>query len=324
MKIKLLSALVLLSFLLLGNCGRAQTAATQPTAPAAQPIVPATQPALRLKHVVIMSIDGARPDVVLRANTPNVRALMAEGSFSFWARTTEMSITLPSHTSMLTGVTPEVHKVIWNNDLPEGENVYAAVPTIFQLAKQVGLSTCMTAGKSKFIALTKDNAVDHLFLPARTMKEDDLLVGDKAAKFIVDHKPNLTFVHFPAPDTAGHASGWGSPEQIKAVERSDEAVGKVLTALTAAGIRKETLIIVTADHGGAGTNHGPNDPRSRHIPWIAVGPGVRANYDLTLNKDLTINTEDTFATACYVLGIPLPANCVGKAVTDILGKADAK
>lgn len=322
MKIKLLSALVLLPLLLLNGYGCAQTAVTQPTAPATQPTVPATQPAVRLKHVVIMSIDGARPDVVLRANTPNVRALMAEGSFSFWARTTEMSITLPSHTSMLTGVTPEVHKVTWNKDLPEGESGFAAVPTIFQLAKKAGLSTAMVAGKSKFVALTKDNALDHLFLPARESKEDDLLVADKAAKIIVDHKPNLVFVHFPTPDTIGHAKGWGSPEQVAVLERSDEAVGKVLKALQDAGIRKETLIIISADHGGAGTNHGPDDPRSRHIPWIAVGPGVRANYDLTLNKDLTINTEDTFATACYVLGIPLPANCVGKAVTDMLGKAE--
>jgi predicted AlkP superfamily pyrophosphatase or phosphodiesterase len=315
MKIKLLSVLVLLPLLLLSGYGRAQTAATQPAAPA-------TQPAARVKHVVIMSIDGARPDAVLRANMPNVRALMAEGSFSFWARTTEMSVTLPSHTSMLTGVTPDVHKVTWNKDLPEGEIVYAEVPTIFQLAKKVGLSTTMVAGKSKFIALTKDNAVDHLFLPPRTSKEDDLLVGEKAAKFIVDHKPNLTFVHFPMPDSVGHTKGWGSPEQIKAFERSDEAVGKVLAALTEAGLRKETLIILTADHGGAGTNHGPNDPRSRHIPWIAVGPGVRANHDLTLDKGLTINIEDTTATACYFLGIPLPGNFTGKPVTEILEKAD--
>jgi arylsulfatase A-like enzyme len=68
--------------------------------------------------------------------------------------------------------------------------------------------------------------------------------------------------------------------------------------------------------------HGPNDPRSRHIPWIVVGPGVRANYDLTRAADLHVNTEDTFATACYVLGIPLPADIDGKPVLAIFEKPD--
>jgi len=49
--------------------------------------------------------------------------------------------------------------------------------------------------------------------------------------------------------------------------------------------------------------HGPDDPRSRHIPWIISGPHVRQG-DLTREADLVVNTEDTCATACYLLGLP--------------------
>src|SRR5258708_26304566 len=85
---------------------------------------PATAPTTAPARVLIVSIDGCRPDMLLRANTPNVHQLMKEGAFSFWARTTPLAITLPSHTSMLTGVIPRNHGVEWNKDLPLSHPVY--------------------------------------------------------------------------------------------------------------------------------------------------------------------------------------------------------
>jgi len=79
-----------------------------------------------------------------------------------------------------------------------------------------------------------------------------------------------------------------------------------------------TLVIITADHGGAGATHGPDDPRSRHIPWIAVNPAIRQGYDLTRNSRLVVNTEDTFATACFVLGLPMEAGMDGKPIAEIV------
>ena len=91
----------------------------------------------------------------------------------------------------------------------------------------------------------------------------------------------------------------------------------VLSALDDEHLTDSTLIILSADHGGNGRTHGGLDPRSRHIPWITAGPGVKQNYDLTLNIKLVIFTYDTFATACDVLNIPLPSNCDGKPILDI-------
>jgi arylsulfatase A-like enzyme len=99
-------------------------------------------------------------------------------------------------------------------------------------------------------------------------------------------------------------------------------VGKVVAALKENGLYDSTLIILTADHGGAARSHGKDDPRSRHIPWIAVGPGIRKNFDLTTFKELVINTEDTFATSCAFMSIPPGNNVDGKPITQMYEGAE--
>ncbi|KAF4739850.1 hypothetical protein FOZ62_014144, partial [Perkinsus olseni] len=51
-------------------------------------------------------------------------------------------------------------------------------------------------------------------------------------------------------DSAGHGSYWGSPQYYAALKNADGYVFKVLEALGQAGIEDETLVLITADHGG--------------------------------------------------------------------------
>ncbi len=281
---------------------------------------PTSRPIEQLQHVVIISVDGLRPDLALRANTPFIHTLMGEGCFSFWARTTAESVTLPSHTSMLTGVVPIKHEIQWNKDLPLIHPVYPAFPTIFELAKQAGYTTAMAAGKSKFINLAKPGTLDWQFVPD-TEKIEDPAVADEAVRMIREHQPDVLFIHFPSVDNAGHAKGWSSPEQMTAIAGADACIGRVLAALDEQKLRESTFILVTSDHGGAGKLHGPDDARSRHIPWIVVGPGIREGLDLTIYGDLVIDTEDTFATTAYLLGIPVLRPVDGHPVMQIIDRS---
>src|SRR5262245_52972596 len=115
----------------------------------------ADRPVPAVRHAIIISIDGLRPDLMLRAKAPHIQAMLDRASYSLWAKTTPGSITLPSHISMLTGVTPEAHGILWNGDLALKEPVYPNFPTIFELAKRAGLSTAVVAGKVKFSVLDK-------------------------------------------------------------------------------------------------------------------------------------------------------------------------
>jgi hypothetical protein len=84
------------------------------------------------------------------------------------------------------------------------------------------------------------------------------------------------------------------------------------------------LIIVTADHGGNGLLHPPEDPLSQYIPWIAVGPTVRKNFDLSQVAGLTVNTMGTFATVCAVMGIVVPHPVDAQPVLDIFDGRKAR
>lgn len=280
-----------------------------------------TRPIPQISKIVIISVDGLRPDLALRANTPNIHAMMKEGSYSLWARTTAESVTLPSHTSMLTGVTPVKHQIQWNYDLPLLHPVYPAYATLFELAHRAGYTTAMAAGKSKFINLARPGTLDWVFIPVET-SADDLDVATEAVGMILGHEPDVLFVHFPGVDVAGHAYGWASPQQLDAIAEADESIGLVLWALDQRHLRSSAFIVVTADHGGAGLSHGPDDPRSRNIPWITVGPGIRRGLDLTSYPDLVINTEDTFSTAAYLLGIPILRKVDGKPVLEIFDRSN--
>jgi hypothetical protein len=283
-----------------------------------------TRPVEGIDHVLIISVDGLRPDVLLRADTPNIHKLFHEGSFTFWARTTAQSVTLPSHVSMLTGVVPEVHAILWNSDMPFSEPVYPAVPTLFELAKKAGLTTGLVSGKHKFVVFDKPGALDWEFItklskpstaPAGVFdpatKPDpkaDSIVTEHAVEIIRDHKPDVMFVHLPGCDNFGHFYGWGSEPQLEAAGEADGCIGLILGAVSDAGLTNSTLVIVTADHGGSGRTHGPDDPPSRTIPWIISGPHVRRGLDLTLmGHAREVQTFDTFATACAVLGLHPPA-----------------
>jgi predicted AlkP superfamily pyrophosphatase or phosphodiesterase len=335
----------------------------EPAAPVAQagetyaPVV-AAGPKPTQNKVVIISVDGLRPDILLRAETPNLHRLMDEGSFTMWARTTAVSITLPSHTSMVTGFPPNGHGIQWNDDLPFKEPVYAKVPTIFARAKRRGYTSAMVAGKSKFVALAKPGTLDWVWISpekpetpeqiaAREAKErdvegdtvekprekdqprdpnkkdplkypydpqEDADVATQAVRLIREHQPDVLFVHFPGPDIAGHSEGWASPTQFNAVHNVDTHIGEILSAIDAANLRDRTYVIVSADHGGAGKSHGPDDARSRSIPWILRGPNVKKNWDLTRSGNLDVNTEDTFGTACYILKLPMPLSAPAKPI----------
>src|SRR5438067_2024047 len=99
MKTYTLAVLLAIAFCL--TPARAQT-----TRPADKP---AKRPVPAIEHVVIVSIDGGRPDILLLADTPNVHALIKNGAYTMWAKTTAVALTLPSHVSMLTGVIPVRH-----------------------------------------------------------------------------------------------------------------------------------------------------------------------------------------------------------------------
>lgn len=259
----------------------------------------------RVDHVVIISFDGGKPSVMQDSEMPVFDSMVAEGAHTFNAQTIFPSITLVSHTSMLTGVGPKTHKVLWNDY--RVEKGFVTVPTVFSLAKAQGLSTAMFVGKSKFQHLNVPGTVDQFENP----DYDAAQVAAQAAKYITEKKPNLCFLHFADGDGAGHKFGWGSPEQITAFNTEDQALKVVKDAIEAAGLKDSTIVLMSADHGGHDKTHGSNRPEDMTIPWVAWGAGVKPGFTI----EDAVSTCDTAATALWLLGVDVPAEWEGKPVT---------
>lgn len=278
----------------------------------------------RAEHVFIISIDGGKPAVIAASEAPTLKKIAAEGAVTWAASTIFPSITLPSHTSMLTGVGPDKHQILWNGYTPIKGLV--KVPTVFSLLKAADPQavTGMLIGKIKFRHLWLKDSLDLFDFdgpqtpepPANGAaleqdKKPSQTVAKQAAAWIKTAKPRLAFIHFGDVDTSGHKSGWGSPEQQEALKVTDQALWQVWQAIKDAGIADSSVMLITADHGGHDKTHGLDIPDDMIIPWVAWGQGVKKNFTIT-DK---VTTYDTAATALWLLDVPVPAEFDGKPVT---------
>jgi hypothetical protein len=103
---------------------------------------------------------------------------------------------------------------------------------------------------------------------------------------------NYSWVHYSDPDVVGHEHGWGSAEWAGAVRNVDGYLGGIFDLIAnSSALSGKTAIILTADHGGAGINHGdPLVPANYIVPYFVWGPGVEAAADLyALNPETRLD-----------------------------------
>jgi predicted AlkP superfamily pyrophosphatase or phosphodiesterase len=299
--------------LALGLIAGVGTACTPPSSIPSRRPSPTPAPSGRVtNHVVIISVDGLRPDAIGKFAAPTIQRLMREGSYAPDAQTVLPSTTLPSHTSMLTGVDPDAHGITWNTDEPD--RGYVRVPTVFGLARAAGFRTSAFFGKSKLNHIHSPATLDYVHaldgqLPWRRS-------GERTARLVGEHleqaRPNVLFVHLIDTDYAGHLFGWMGRFYGQAVRDADAAVAALLVHADAHFGRGQYTVILTADHGGHARTHGTDAPEDTTIPWIVWGEGVRAGTQLPFG----IRTTDTAATALWLLGLAVPATWTGRPVTE--------
>ena len=290
------TALALLGWLTAACGGAPPSAASAVPTPTAATLAPV--------RVVIVSVDGLRPDALQQVNPPNLRALLAKGAYTWQAQTITPSNTLPSHVSELTGYPPARHGITWDDYLPA--NGAIKVPTLFIAARKAGRRTALVSGKEKFNTL-RDTAEMDVFVGGTRSDAD---VADQAVAQLYAGV-DLLFVHLPDVDLSGHATSWMSATYLDKVAKADEALGRIMNALP-----ENTTLILTADHGGHASIHGTTDRLDMTIPWIIAGPRIRQGYAITA----PVSTLDTAATAAFLLGLILPADITGKPVLDAFAR----
>ena len=269
---------------------------------------PSPTPRPTAERVVIISIDGLRPDGLLQANIPRISELINGGAFTRTARTILPSGTLPAHASMVSGRCVSKHGIIWNDLVPSAEPLQGA--TVFSIAKDAGLRTIMVVGKEKLITLARPGTVDRFrFVNGSDEEIVQTALGEAAGGF------GVLFVHLILPDFFGHSVGWMSPAYLGGIGRDDAAVGTLLDGLRARGLMDKALLILTADHGGHDLTHGTYIKEDMTIPWIVYGYGVLAGVPI----DVPVSIMDTAATAVWGLGLTVPPDWDGRPVVEAFG-----
>jgi predicted AlkP superfamily pyrophosphatase or phosphodiesterase len=299
--------------------GGAATAIPEAAAPAAR-----VEPGAR---VLAISVDGLNPTAIRRLGTeraPVLNRLVAEGAATLNARTArEMTVTLPNHTTMVTGRRIDAarggHGVDWNDDL-RGRTVQAAagepVASVFTAVADGGGESSVFAGKSKFSLFKRSwpAAVDRL-----TIDEQPARLVRAARAELVNDDRELTFLHLALPDAAGHDRGFMSPAYLHAVARTDRLIGLMVRAIEKhADLASEVTVVLTADHGGRGPSHGDaTKPFNYRIPFLAWGADVETGdlYAMNPQRANPRGVRTTYAAARQ----PVRNGDLANLVTTLLG-----
>ncbi|MBP2833128.1 alkaline phosphatase family protein [Aquimarina sp. U1-2] len=268
----------------------------------------------KIDHVLHISVDGLRPDVLTSLgaqNVPNFFRFRTEGAWTDNARTDVLNTsTIPGHTSHITGrpvFGDQGHGFWWNSDPgPFTLHSQTYIASVFDVVHDHGFSTALYAGKSKFIlyensydadsgaadGIGVDNGRDKIDTYVNTSDMQAL-----ASTFIEDYKTQqytYAFFHFRNPDGQGHSTGWELntiSAYAQKVAEIDALLGRFFQVIeTTPGLAGRTAIILTADHGGeeGKKNHGNLfDPDNYTIPFYVWGPGITPGADLyALNTDI--------------------------------------
>lgn len=266
-----LASLPLLSSLLVSACGDGQ-----PSSAGGSQGTP---------KVLLIGIDGVRPDVLAEVPTPNIDALAAAGWYTDQARTTTPSVSGPSWSSMLTGVWPEKHGVTNNNFTGRD---YAQYPSFLTRIEQTRpeLATFAALDWLPLAQLPDDPApVLPPAIDARVTldgyehgwAEADGMVTSLAAEHIAQADPDALFVYLGSPDETSHQNGSIGIEYRDAIALSDSHVGMLMDAVHARPTYadEDWLILISTDHGRRPDGgHGGDSPEEMTIFILASGPAT--------------------------------------------------
>ena len=252
------------------------------------------------QKVILISIDGMRPDGFLSCGNPFIHDMMKLGSYTLHARTVFPSVTLPCHMSMFHSVPPERHGITTNVYMPPVRPING----LFEQIKVSGGISAMYYGWEPLRDISRPSSLKFAeFLNAYIEENTDGSLTDAAIARIKKSAPDFVFLYMVETDEkGGHDCGWMSEGYLKCIHNAIDQVKKVYEACG-----DDYTIIVTADHGGHDRSHGTQMPEDMTIPQFFIGK------DFVPGKELEdVNLLDLAPTIAYIMGVPAAEEWEGK------------
>lgn len=232
--------------------------------------------------MIVIGLDGVRPDCLRKAHTPNIDSFIEHSRYTFNAISEKATISGPAWTTILTGVHMEKHRVFDNNF----KNRDKRYKTVFALAKQE-CSWLKAAAFSHWLPIIS-KIFERRVLNEKAWGSDEK-VCRKTVSSIYKGKSDILFVQLDDTDGAGHKFTYSpdSAEYLKAIEKADEYVGRIINAVRERPKDEEWLVICLTDHGGEAKGHGPAVPGCLNVFIIVSLPHF--------TQKLEINGQTTLA-----------------------------
>ncbi len=292
-------------------------------------------------NVVLISIDTVRPDCLQLYNpkngaaTPNIKRIAAEG-YVFTNMISQVPYTLPAHSTMLTGTYPMKHLV--------QENVKGKLPdsaiTLAEVLKKEGYTTAGFVGSivlARSVGLNQGfDYFDDSFLMS-DVKRPGLAGVTKTAedvsgafrKWFDANRPKkfFAFLHFyDAHDPYRPPAGF-RPKSSEAIELYkgelryiDFMIGRVYDTLASQKALKNTIVIITGDHGEMFGEHG-----ERGHGYFLYEQALKVPLIFRLSKAVPqtsipaiVQTVDLMPTVLELLNIAIPGQVQGQSFLAVL------
>jgi arylsulfatase A-like enzyme/tetratricopeptide (TPR) repeat protein len=283
-------------------------------------------------NVLLVTFDTTRYDRLgctgdPEARTPTVDALAARGLL-FERAYASVGLTLPSHTTMMTGLEPLSHGVHNNGRFRVGDETVT-------LAERLGAAGYRTGAFVSAFVLNRRYNLDQGFeaYGDETHRESDRLgfgvpqrdgeeVTDDALAWLEGgdaERPFFLWVHYYDPHHPLEV-----PEPFDAIRDlyaaeiayADSQLARVLEAVERASPERDTLVVFTADHGEGHGEHGERThgilayDSTLHVPLILSGPGVPHGA----RSRAYVRHADIVPTVLEATGLPVPDTLPGRSL----------
>ena len=248
------------------------------------------------QDVVLITLDTTRADRIgcygyAKAETPTLDALAGESTL-FEAAVTPVPSTLPSHSTIMTGLNPYHHGVRYNgiHVLPARVTTLAerlkaagfasgAIVSSFAVATRFGLAQGFTTYDDLFADKPNADLSTHL-----ERKAADAI--DRAIRWWDGHAAGKRFLwvhlydaHYPYAPPFPYSVRFADRPYDGEIASTDHEVSRLFDVLKKSGAWRRTLVIVAGDHGEGLFDHGERWHANQvyestiHVPLIIKAPG---------------------------------------------------
>ena len=293
------------------------------------------QSAKQKYNVLLITIDTLRADHLHCYGfpdnlTPNIDALAGTG-VRFADATAHVPLTLPSHTSIHTGMFPSFHGVHDNGGFYVSKNQ----TTMAELFKKNGFSTAAFVGAFVLDSTWGiDQGFDTYFDNFNVKKQSNGDMGSiqrrgdevlqHAVAWLDQHRNERFFLwthfydpHAPYDPPKEFAERYPGRPYAGEIAYTDSIVGQLFNYLDRHKLRENTIILLTADHGESLGEHKESShaffiyDATLHVPLILSAPQKELQNKVILSQARSV---DIMPTLLQLAGISVPENVQGKSL----------